>query len=426
MKRPASLALVAAGAVLAAAFTRTARPAACPSDNAGLKLPAGFCATLFADSLSAPRHIVVAPNGDVIVAVRSTQQVPGGVAVLRDVNGDGRADERGRFGSFNASEVRLLGNYLYTETTTSIVRFPWRPGSLEPSGPADTIVSGLPVMGHQAKTFVVHNGQLLVNQGSRTNACQEKDRAKESKGIDPCPELAERAGIWRYSAERKGQKLGDGERFATGVRNAVAMAIEPRSNELYAVVNGRDNLGDNWPALFTAEKSAETPAEEMVHITRGANLGWPYCYYDRQLNRRVLAPEYGGNGDATTRCGSVPAPVATYPAHWAPLALLFYTGTTLPAKYRGGAFIVFHGSWNRAPMPQAGYRVVYQPMSNGRAQGAYETFLEGFVDETGKATELGGRPAGIAQGLRGELYVSDDSKGRIWRIEYIGTQEVSP
>jgi len=203
MKRPAALALVAAAVLVAAAFTRIDRTTACPSENAGLKLPSGFCATLFADSLSSPRHIVVAPNGDVIVAIQSRQTVPGGVAVLRDVNGDGRADQRGRFGSFSATEVRLLGNYLYTETTSSILRFAWKPGALEPSGPADTIVSGLPIMGHQAKTFVVYNGQLIVNQGSKTNACQEKDRAKESKGIDPCPELAERAGMWRYSAERK-------------------------------------------------------------------------------------------------------------------------------------------------------------------------------------------------------------------------------
>jgi len=365
--------------------------------------------------------MVVAPNGDLIVAIRSTQQVPGGVVVLRDANGDGRADQRAKFGSFNATEVRLLGNYLYTETGTAILRYAWRGGAMKPAGEADTIVSGLPAMGHAAKTFVIHNGQLLVNQGSRTNACQEKDREKESRGIDPCPELSERAGIWRYSAEKKGQTLASGERFATGIRNAVAMAIEPRSNALYVMQHGRDQLADNWPASFSTEKSAETPAELMLRVSRGADFGWPYCYYDRELGRLVMSPEYGGNGRDAGRCEAKTAAVGAFPAHWAPNGLLFYTGTNLPARYRNGAFIAFHGSWNRAPLPQQGFRVVFQPMANGRAQGAFEDFAQGFVDASGKPTELGGRPAGLAQGRRGELYLSDDAKGRIWKIEYVGS-----
>src|SRR6185436_7293201 len=148
------LSAIAAASLSVAAFSRLdPSPGAAAAPNDGLELPTGFKATLFADSLSAPRHMVVAPNGDLIVAVRSTQQVPGGVVVMRDVNGDGRADQRSKFGSFNATEVRLLGNYLYTETGTAIVRYPWRPGAMEPAGAADTIVSGLPAMGHAAKTF---------------------------------------------------------------------------------------------------------------------------------------------------------------------------------------------------------------------------------------------------------------------------------
>ncbi|HJQ21096.1 MAG TPA: PQQ-dependent sugar dehydrogenase [Gemmatimonadaceae bacterium] len=422
MKRPAALATTVALFLAAAAFAGRRPAPACAPDNGGLKLPAGFCATLFADSLSAPRHMVVAPNGDLIVAVRSTQQVPGGIVALRDANGDGKADQRSKTGSFNATEVRLLGNYLYTENTSAILRYPWRDGSLEPSGPPDTIVAGLPIMGHAAKTFVIYNGQLLVNQGSRTNSCQENDRFKESKGIEPCPELAERAGIWRYSAERKGQTLKDGERYATGVRNAVAMAIEPRTNELYVMQHGRDQLGDNWPALFNSQKSAETPSEELLHIRKGADYGWPYCYFDGSMGSLVLAPEYGGDGRQTGRCASKQAPVGTFPAHWAPDGMLFYTGSELPARFRNGAFIAFHGSWNRSPEPQAGFRVVFQPMASGKAQGAFETIVDGFVDAGGKPTELGGRPCGIAQGRRGELYVSDDAKGRIWRIEYVGAR----
>ena len=132
---------------------------------------------LYAESLSAARHIAVAPNGDLIVALRATQKDSGGVVVLRDDNGDGRADRRATLGKFNATEVRLLGNNLYTENTTSILRYHLAPGAMSPTGAPDTIVTGLPAkQGHVAKTFVIQNGQLYVNQGSMTNTCQEKDR----------------------------------------------------------------------------------------------------------------------------------------------------------------------------------------------------------------------------------------------------------
>jgi len=421
MKRLIRLTFALTAMASIAAFTPP-RPPGCAPDNAGLKLPAGFCATLFADSLGAPRHMVVAPNGDVIAAIRTSGNPPvsGAVVILRDANGDGRADSRTRFGSFNASEVQLLGNALYVGDTTTVVRYRLAPGAMEPAGPPDTIVSGLPAeRGHVAKTFVIYRGQLYVNQGSKTNVCQAKDRAKEEKGIDPCPELSERAGIWRYSAEKKGQKLKDGEHFATGIRNAVAMAIDPRSNELYVMQHGRDQLGD-WGALFSAEKSAETPAEELLHVTKGADFGWPYCYYDPELKRKVLAPEYGGDGKTVGRCQGKQSNVGVFPGHWAPDGLMFYKGSGIPAHYRQGAFVVFHGSWNRAPLPQQGFKVVYQPMSNGRAAGAFETFVDGFVGADGKPTELGGRPMGLAEGPKGELYLSDDSRGRIWRIQYVG------
>ena len=418
MKRFISLTLIFAATASVAAFTASAPKPACAPDNAGLKLPAGFCATLFAESLSAPRHMVIAPNGDLIVAIRNTQKDTGGVAVLRDADGDGRAERRARFGKFDATEVRFLGNRLYTEDNTSILRYRLPAGVMEPTEAPDTIVIGLPGMGHRAKTFVIFKGQLYVNQGSRTNSCQEKDRAPQSKGLDPCPELSERAGIWRYSAEKKGQTLKDGEHFATGIRNAVALAIEPKSNQLYAMQHGRDQLADNWG--FPADKSAETPAEEMLHVTKGADFGWPYCYFDPELKVKILAPDYGGDGKTIGRCENKQGNVGVFPAHWAPNGLLFYTGTALPRKYRDGAFIVFHGSWNRAPLPQQGFKVVFQPMSKGRAVGGFETIVDGFIDAEGKATELGGRPTGLTQGRNGELYLSDDSKGRIWRIQYVG------
>jgi glucose/arabinose dehydrogenase len=181
-------------------------------------------------------------------------------------------------------------------------------------------------------------------------------------------------------------------------------------------------LHDNWPALFSAEKSAETPGEELFRVMRGDDFGWPYCYFDPELKKKVLAPEYGGDGMTVGRCADKKGNVGHFPGHWAPNGLLFYTGNALPAKYRDGAFIVFHGSWNRAPLPQQGFKVVFQPMRDGRAAGDFEVFLDGFIDSSGQPTELGGRPMSLAQGRRGELYLSDDSRGRIWRITYPGAR----
>ena len=396
----------------------------CDANNGGLTLPPGFCARLFADSLPTPRQLDVAPNGDVLVALlgsgRDSTRVAGGVMALRDTNRDGRADVRRRTsGDFRASTVRLRGNNLYTESQWAVLRYRWNPAAMSFTGP-DTVVGQLPGdRGHAAKTFAIRGSQLFVNQGSPSNACQERDRVRESKGMDPCPELATRAGIWVYDLNRLGQTPATGKRFATGIRNAVAIAVHPRSGELYVVQHGRDMLSNNWPAMFSDAKSAETPAEELFLVREGDDFGWPYCYFDPELGRKVLAPEYGGNGSEAGRCAGAKGNVGWFPAHWAPNSLLFYTGNMLPARYREGAFIVFHGSWNRAPMPQQGFKVVFQPMKDGRAAGDFEVVVDGFHKD-GTPTALGGRPMALAQGPRGELYLSDDSRGRIWLITYTG------
>jgi glucose/arabinose dehydrogenase len=426
MKRLLGISLFVAGTVAIARFAPgSASIVNCAPDNGGLTLPSGFCATLFAESLAAPRQMDVAPNGDVIVGLRGARPQnappqPGGVAILRDANKDGRAELRSKFGDSSTTTAKLLGSQLYVETGRAILRYRLTGGSLTPAAAVDTIVSGLPVGSHAAKTFVIQGNNLFVNHGSGTNSCQEKDRTAESKGLDPCPELSQRAGVWRYDRNKSGQTLADGERFATGIRNAVAIALEPGTNQLYVVQHGRDQLAANWPQLFTNEESAETPGEELFQVNRGDDFGWPYCYYDRELKQKVLAPEYGGDGKTVGRCASKKGNVASYPAHWAPNSLLFYTGNVLPARYRNGAFIVFHGSWNRAPLPQQGFKVVFQPMTNGRPSGDYEVFVDGFIDAEGKPTPLGGRPMALAQGRDGELYLSDDSKGRIWKITYTG------
>ena len=410
--------------VLAASLAAsTAGAQQCDPANGGLKLPAGFCARLFADSLPTPRQMHVGPNGDVFVGLlgrgRDTSRVAGGVVVLRDTDGDGRADRRARTtGDFRATTVKLVGNTLYTENTTGILRYRWNPGAMTLSGP-DTIVGGLPGdRSHGAKTFAIRGNTIYVNHGSPSNACQERDRQAGSVGVNPCAELATRAGIWTYDLRRTGQTLASGKRYATGIRNAVAIAFGPSGN-LYVVQHGRDMLSNNWPQLFTDAKSAETPAEELFQVKEGDDFGWPYCYFDPELKKKVLAPEYGGNGTTEGLCATKKGNNGWFPGHWAPNDLLFYSGNMFPARYRNGAFIVFHGSWNRAPEPQQGFKVVFQPMREGRASGSFEVVVDGFY-ENGQPTALGGRPMALAQGPRGELYLSDDSRGRIWKITYTG------
>lgn len=406
-----------------ASSTTMTKPA-CDADNGGLTLPAGFCATIFADKIGAPRHMTVAPNGDLIVGRNRSRTDSGGVMLLRDTTGDGHADLQVRFADAAGTEVAIHNGFLYaTGSRGTVVRYPYTVGSTQPSGSADTIITGMPQGGHSSYNFVIDGNALYLNVGSRTNSCQEKDRTPDTPGIDPCTELETRAGIWKFDANGKGQTQAQGEHFATGIRNAVALARNPADGGLYAVFHGRDGLFQQWGKLYDADQSAEKPSEEFIHITKGANFGWPYCYHDPELGHLVLAPEYGGDGKKTGRCSTMREPLLAFPAHWAPNALLFYSGTQFPAPYRGGAFVAFHGSWNRAPKPQAGYRVTFVPFANGKPTGAPQTFANGFAGAglaTGAAAH---RPTGLAMGPDGALYVSDDSGGRIWRITYTGASK---
>ena len=392
----------------------------CAVDNAGLTLPEGFCALVVADGLGRARHLTVAANGDVFVALGRTRDTQGGVVALRDTDGDGVADVQERFGGGAGDDVEFRGDYLYYSTNSAVMRYPWRTGSLQPAGPADTIVSGLPVVGsHRSKSISFGAGNALyVNVGSPGNVCQMS--RGEPEGKDPCDELETRAGIWRFDADQLGQRQADGIRFATGLRNTVALAIRPQDGKLYGAVNGRDRL-NAWP-FFNDAESAEKPSEEFVSIEQGDDFGWPYCYHDPELGHKVLAPEYGGDGFRVGRCADVKAPVKAFPAHWAPLGILFYTGDQFPEAYRGGAFIVFHGSWNRAPMSQEGYLVAFVAFEADRAAAGYQIFADGFAGATKSPREAQHRPVDVAQGPDGSLYVSDDQGGRIYRILYRGSR----
>jgi glucose/arabinose dehydrogenase len=402
-----------------------------PGCSAGLQLPDGFCATVFAEGASGARHVVVAPNGDVFVNTdprRGARAAPGaaaplsegGILALRDTNGDGKADIQQRFGAAGGTGIALAGNLLYATAGNSIVRYRLEPGSLTPTGNPDTIVTGLPMTGtHHSHNFVLRGSTLYVNIGSASNTCQQHDRQLESPGFSPCTELDTRAGVWEFDASRLRQKPGDGRRFATGLRNSVALAHNPLDGYLYATVHGRDQLHDNWPRLFSIEKSAENPGEELVRIDRGADYGWPYCYHDVDRRGLVLAPEYGGDGQKTGQCSNKAQALMAFPGHWAPDGMLFYTGNQFPSQYRGGAFIAFHGSWNRAPLPQAGFRVVFVPFRSNRPTGSFTTFADGFNPNPGAGgARLARRPVGLAQAPDGSLFITDDTGGTIWRVSY--------
>jgi glucose/arabinose dehydrogenase len=196
------------------------------------------------------------------------------------------------------------------------------------------------------------------------------------------------------------------------------IALTWHNGALHAAMHGRDQLSTLWPELFTVEQSADLPSETLLRVEQGSNFGWPYCYHDWMKDTLVLAPEYGGDGKKIGRCNQFVPPLAGFPGHWAPNDLLFYSATQFPAKYQGGAFIAFHGSWNRAPLPQAGYNVTFVPFADGKPSGKYEVFADGFAGKMPLARpgDATARPEGLAIGPDGSLYVSEGQKGRIWRI----------
>ena len=408
--RPAALA-VAPLALLLGMRISPLGSTKCDSDNGGLVLPEGLCATTVAGDLGPVRQLVVAPNGDLYAALSGKPgDNTGGVLAFRDKDGDGKPDERASFGPGGGNDVKIHNGYLYFARNNEVVRYRLGEGKLEPSGKEETVVSGLPRDGgHAAKSIAFGPGDAMyVNIGSKTNSCQKTDRLPASPGNDPCTELEQRAGIWRFSAERLGQRFADGRRFATGLRNAMALASEPGTGALFAAVHGRDQLSDNWG--FSNEVGANNPAEELVRVEQGGDYGWPYCYYSNQYKRKVMAPEYGGDGEKVGRCNRAANPVLAFPGHWGPMALAFYNADALGPEYKGGLFVAFHGSWNRAPLPQEGYRVVFVPFVNGRPTGQYST----FATDKGGPTAL--RASGVAVAPDGSLYISADQNGKIWRV----------
>jgi glucose/arabinose dehydrogenase len=421
MKRLFLAALASAVLMIVIATTGRAAGPACDADNGGLKLPPGFCAAVVADNVGPARHLAVAPNGDVFVTTRNGRGQNGGVVALRDSDGDGKLEKREKFGDNGGTGIALRNGYLYYSTTTAIVRYKMKPGELTPAGAAETIVEGLPDRRSHADKGLTFDGRggVYVNVGAPSNACQQPDRQPEVAGQDPCALLEKHGGIWRFDENTPGQKQDDGKRYVTGMRQMVGLTWH--DNALWAVMHNRDGLDTLWPGQFTPEQNAEWPAEYLVRATEGANFGWPYCFYNNAEHKLVTNPEYGGDGKKADRCAAFTPPTVAFPGHWAPNDVMFYTGTQFPKAYQGGAFVAFHGSWNRAPLPMAGYNITFIPFSGGKP-GSREVFADGFTGKTPimNPSEAAFRPGGLAAGPDGSLYIAEDAKGRIWRVMYKG------
>ncbi len=398
-------------------------PASDEAPDVTLKLPAGFNASVFAENIGRARHLVVNTNGDVYVKLENKKD---GKTIyrLRDANKDGKADNITGFGDYTGTGIAIKNGYLYASSDEEVYRYKLGADNTvtDPAHPEKIITGLLARHEHESKSIALDdNGNIYVNIGAYSNACQVTDRTKGSPGMKPCPILDSAGGIWQFKADKLNQTYKDGKRYATGLRNVVGLDWNKSTNTLFVMQHGRDQLHDLFPDMFDTRQSAELPAECMYELHEGSNCGWPYIYYDQIQHKKILAPEFGGDGKKTAG-EDAQDPVVAFPGHLAPNALLFYTGNQFPEKYKNGAFIAFHGSWNRAPEPQEGFYVVFVPFKDGKPSGNWEIFANGFAGgpeqvASGRAKH---RPCGLAQGPDGSIYVSDDSKGTIWKISYKG------
>lgn len=246
--------------------------------DGSLTLPPGFKAYVFAEKLGeGARHIGVSSNGDVYVQLH-TLTGGNGLAALRDTTGDGQADIIEYFGAHTGTGMEIQGNYLYCSSDEEVYRYELKPGALLPDENSRVmLIGGFPKQNeHASKSFTLDGaGHIYVNIGAPSNACQIENRAAGSLGQDPCPLLDNHAGVWQFDANKIAQQASAGKRYASGIRNAVALAWNNATNGLFVVQHGRDQLSEFWPKLFTADQNAELPAEEFFQVNEGDFLGWP-------------------------------------------------------------------------------------------------------------------------------------------------------
>lgn len=404
-------------------------------DNGKLALPDGFEAVVVVDSVGRARHLAVNDNGDIYIKLRGVTPQGGSVA-LRDSTGDGKADIVRYFGNYKdprsyGTAMRIYNDYIYFSTTGTVFRNKLIPGQLLP----DTTTEAIVIDDYQSRPYGTEHiakpiafddkGHIYVPFGAPGDMCQVENRVPGSPGKFPCPELEIHGGVWQFDANKIGQLQKDGKRYATGIRSLVAMEWNFQDNNLFAIQHGRDDFFRTWPDLYTPYKSAMLPSEEFFRVTEGTNGGWPYYYFDQMKNKKVLNPEYGGDGNKDDGADTVAMPLIGFPGHFAPNDLLFYKGDQFPSRYKNGAFIAFHGSTIRAPYPQAGYFVAFVPFKDGKPSGSWEVFADGFaqLDTIVNVFDAKGRPMGLAEGPDGSLYITESVRGKVWRIMFKGDKK---
>ena len=408
--------------VLAASPVLAAEP-----DN--LVLPPGFHASVVAEGVGPARHIAIREDGEIYVSTRTGRDTatPTGIIALR-LDRDHKVVDTQHFSTVsNGTGIRFYKNALYASSPTAVYRFDFTDHELVPASAPQTVVDGLPSVGFPSRGLAFDGkGGLYVTVGGSSNICLDPAAPKGSRpvGLRPCPSLDGRSGVWRFDAGKLDQKFpSDGEQIATGLRDMMAVDWSRDMDGLYGVMQDRNGTARAFGDTVSSAADADSIAEEFHRIDKGANLGWPYTYYDRSLNARVLAPEYGGDGHTPAE-GNYNTPVLGFPAHQSPLDLIFYDGRQFPSQYRGGAFVVFHGGAGpELPEGHHGYDVEFVPFDKSGKAGAPLIFATGFagpdpIDRNpGKAAY---RPTGAAVGPDGSLYVIDGQKGRLWRISYDG------
>jgi glucose/arabinose dehydrogenase len=392
----------------------------------GLKLPPGFHASVVADGLGPIRHIAVRDNGDLYVSTPRGRTGIGGGVVAIQMKPDHTAGQTEHFGVVDGGTgIRFYRGALYASSPSRIYRFALPKSGLVPKDEPQVIVDGMPAMNGSTNRQIAFDakGNLYVAVSGSGNFCPDPSVPKGAPpvGLKPCPDMGKRAGVWRFSATKLNQQFpAGGEQIATGLRDLSSLDWSPADASLYLVVHGRDGVHTTWPNISLADD--DNIADEMHKITKGTDIGWPYTYYDGAKKLRLTAPEYGGDGK-TAASGDYDTPVATFQGNRsAPVDLVFYTGKQFPAEYRGGAFVIRHGTNGpQSSTGHNGYDVVFIPFDKNGKAGDTKEFAEGFAGPSpanknnGKAAY---RPVGAAVAPDGALYIADSNKGRIWRVTY--------
>jgi glucose/arabinose dehydrogenase len=366
------------------------------------QVPAGFKIELFAEGLSGPRQMRVAPNGDIFVAETWT----GKIRILRAAEGGSTpsVNEIYASGLNKPFGIAFFPNgdnpqWVYVANTDSVVRFRYRRGDVKAPEKPEIVVAELPRGGHTTRdiVFTNDNRRMLISVGSASN---DADRMGGAPGGWQSWSVNHALGeSWGYETDRaavltfdpEGKRLGV---FATGIRNCVGLAIHPKTGDAYCSTNERDGFGENLVPDY------------VTRVQEGAFYGWPWYYIGGNEDPRHA-------GERPDLKGKVTVPDVLIQAHSASLGLTFYDGRAFPAEYVGDGFAAEHGSWNRSK--RTGYKVIRIRLKDGVPTGEYEDFVTGFVLND---SDVWGRPVGVAVARDGALLVSEDASGTIWRVTH--------